>query len=125
MVLPIGHEDDPRPGFAGLLDQSDGEARVSTEQACHHVDVSDASDVAIFAFNIKGVVFGSQQALVRLREGGRILNVSSSTTEFPMPGTFIYAASKAAPKVFTEVWAKELAPRGITDNATFAIHKSI
>lgn len=45
------------------------------------------------------------------------MNISSSTTLFPITGGSLYAASKAALKTFTEVWAKELGARGITVNS--------
>jgi 3-oxoacyl-[acyl-carrier protein] reductase len=71
----------------------------------------------VFAVNVKGVVFAAQEAARRLGAGGRIVNVSSSTADFPLPGLSVYAGSKAVPKVFAQVWARELAPRGITVNS--------
>lgn len=56
----------------------------------------------------------AQEAARRLGKGGRIVNVSSTTALFAMSGISLYAGSKAALEQFTEVWAKELAPRGIT-----------
>jgi NAD(P)-dependent dehydrogenase (short-subunit alcohol dehydrogenase family) len=57
-----------------------------------------------------------QQAARRLRDGGRIVNLSSVNTVLPAPGVAIYAASKAAVEQFTVVAARELAGRGITVN---------
>jgi 3-oxoacyl-[acyl-carrier protein] reductase len=48
--------------------------------------------------------------------GGRIVNISSSTTQFPIPGLSVYTATKAAVRALTEVWAKELGGRGICVN---------
>jgi 3-oxoacyl-[acyl-carrier protein] reductase len=70
----------------------------------------------LFAVNVKGTLFAAQQAAKRLKDGGRIVNISSSTATFPLPGTSVYAGSKAMVKTFTEVWAKELGSRGITVN---------
>jgi 3-oxoacyl-[acyl-carrier protein] reductase len=72
---------------------------------------------SIFAVNVKGMVFCAQQAVTRMSAGGRIINISSSTTNFPIPGISVYTASKAAVRAFTEVWAKELGGRGINVNS--------
>lgn len=71
----------------------------------------------IFAVNVKGVLFATQEAVKRLRPGGRIVNISSSTAQFPKPGMTLYAGGKSALNTFTEVWAKELGKKGITVNS--------
>lgn len=70
----------------------------------------------VMAVNAKGTFFAIQQAAGRLRDGGRIVNVSTVNTVLPAPGVAIYAASKAAVEQFTRVAARELAGRGITVN---------
>lgn len=80
-------------------------------------DVSEEDYNAVFDLNVKGVLFCLQEAALRMQDNGRIVNVSSSTTLFPSPGLAIYAASKAAEKLFTEVLAKELGGKGITVNS--------
>jgi len=71
----------------------------------------------IFAVNVKGTFFACQQAATRLAEGGRIINLSSSTTARFMPNYGAYVATKGAVEQFTRSLAKELGPRGITANA--------
>jgi 3-oxoacyl-[acyl-carrier protein] reductase len=71
----------------------------------------------IFAVNVKGVFFACQQATTRLAEGGRIINLSSSTTARFMPNYAAYVATKGAVEQLTRSLAKELGPRGITINA--------
>jgi 3-oxoacyl-[acyl-carrier protein] reductase len=71
----------------------------------------------VFAVNVRGPMLCAQEALARMPRGGRIVNVSSSTTEFPLPGMSAYTASKAAVRALTAVWAKELGARGITVNS--------
>lgn len=80
-------------------------------------EITEALINDTFAVNIKGVITASQEAAKRLGPGGRIVNISSSTTLFPMEGSSLYAGSKAMLKLFTEVWARELGPRGITVNS--------
>jgi 3-oxoacyl-[acyl-carrier protein] reductase len=70
----------------------------------------------VMPVNAKGTFFALQQAARRLRDGCRIVNLSSINTVLPGPGVAIYAASKAAVEQFTLVAARELAGRGITVN---------
>jgi NAD(P)-dependent dehydrogenase (short-subunit alcohol dehydrogenase family) len=58
-----------------------------------------------------------QQALPRLREGGRIINISSTAARIGYAETPIYAATKAALQALTVSAAKHLGPRAITVNA--------
>jgi 3-oxoacyl-[acyl-carrier protein] reductase len=71
----------------------------------------------IFAINVKGTFFACQQAATRLAEGGRIINLSSSTTARLMPTYGAYVATKGAVEQLTRSLAKEVGPRGITVNA--------
>jgi 3-oxoacyl-[acyl-carrier protein] reductase len=80
-------------------------------------EVDEASWDKVFALNAKAPLFVTQAAIKRLKSGGRIVNVSSSTTYFPLANTSIYAASKIVPRMYTEVLAKELGGRGITVNS--------
>ncbi len=66
--------------------------------------------------HFKGVYFLTQKLLPLIRDGGRIVNVSSGLARFTMPGTSAYGAAKGAVEVFTRYLAKELGPRGITAN---------
>ncbi len=51
-----------------------------------------------------------------MNENGTIVTISSTTTLYPDPGMAVYAASKAAIKLFTQVLAQEVGNRGITVN---------
>jgi 3-oxoacyl-[acyl-carrier protein] reductase len=70
----------------------------------------------VFATNVKGPFFVTQQALPRLRDGGRVINVSSGASRHPMPEFLAYCMTKAALNNFTEGLAAELGKRGITVN---------
>jgi 3-oxoacyl-[acyl-carrier protein] reductase len=71
----------------------------------------------IFAVNVKGVFFACQQAANRLADGGRIINLSSSTTARLLPNYGAYVATKGAVEQLTRSLSKELGARGITVNA--------
>ncbi|GAA5166216.1 MULTISPECIES: SDR family oxidoreductase [Amycolatopsis] len=81
-------------------------------------DVTEATYDEVFAVNTKAPFFVTQQGLSRLRDGGRIVNVSTRITHGAhTPELMAYAMSKAAIDTFTATLAKELGPRGITVNA--------
>lgn len=64
----------------------------------------------------KGVYFLTQKLLPLMKDGGRIVNISSGLARFSMPGTPAYGAAKGAIEVSTCYLAKELGPPGITAN---------
>ncbi|MBX8462951.1 SDR family oxidoreductase [Enterobacter sp. RIT637] len=70
------------------------------------------------AMNIhfKGPFFLTQTLLPLIKDGGRILNVSSGLARFTQPGSGTYAAMKGAMEVLTRYQAKELGARGIAVN---------
>ncbi|ARP73715.1 short-chain dehydrogenase [Streptomyces pluripotens] len=70
----------------------------------------------VFAVNTKAPFFITQQALVRLRDGGRIVNVSSGATRIAYPAIVAYSMTKAALDHLTLSLAQHLGPRGITVN---------
>ncbi|SNT31605.1 3-oxoacyl-[acyl-carrier protein] reductase [Asanoa hainanensis] len=57
-----------------------------------------------------------QRAAALMRDGGRIVNISTINTIAPAPGNVLYCASKGALEQVTAVAARELGPRGITVN---------
>ncbi|MEV0594512.1 SDR family oxidoreductase [Nonomuraea cavernae] len=71
----------------------------------------------IFAVNVRAPFFIVQQGLERLRDGGRIINISSGAARLAMPEIIAYGATKGALDTFTLNLAKELGPRGITANS--------
>jgi 3-oxoacyl-[acyl-carrier protein] reductase len=79
------------------------------------------SDDALFdsqmAINLKGTFNALREAARRLRNGGCIVNFSSSVVGL-RPETYgVYAATKAAVEAMTPILAKELRGRSITVNA--------
>lgn len=71
----------------------------------------------VFQVNVKGTFFMTQKALPRLRDGGRIIMMSSATARTYFPGLTAYSATKGALNVLTRSLAVELGSRRITVNA--------
>ncbi len=80
----------------------------------------DAVDPQLFdrimSVNARGTFFTMQRGARVMKDGGRIVCVSSIGTAWPSPGEAIYAASKAAVEQFARVSSRELGARGITVN---------
>ncbi|MET9675201.1 SDR family oxidoreductase [Streptomyces sp. NPDC006482] len=71
----------------------------------------------LFTINVKAPLFLIQRGLGLLRDGGRIVNISSAVTKHAFPDSVTYAMTKGAVDTMTLALAKELGPRGITVNA--------
>jgi 3-oxoacyl-[acyl-carrier protein] reductase len=69
------------------------------------------------AVNFKGSFNTLREAGARLRDGGRIVSISSGVGGLLQPGHGVHAATKAAIEALTSVLAKELRGRNITVNA--------
>jgi 3-oxoacyl-[acyl-carrier protein] reductase len=81
--------------------------------------VADSDDAMLdrqIAVNLKGTFYGMREAARRMRNGGGIVNFSTSVV-----GKFetysVYAATKAAVETMTAILSKELRGRNITVNA--------
>ncbi|MCP9447458.1 MAG: glucose 1-dehydrogenase [Nitrospira sp.] len=70
----------------------------------------------LIALHAKGPYFAMQEAAQALKDGGRIINISTCATRMSFPGATAYLGSKAALEQYTKGLAHELAPRGITVN---------
>ncbi|HWV44692.1 MAG TPA: glucose 1-dehydrogenase [Nitrospira sp.] len=71
---------------------------------------------SVIALNAKGPYFAMQEAARVLKDGGRIVNISTGGTHLHFPGATAYLGSKAALEQYTKGLAQELAPKGITVN---------
>ena len=79
------------------------------------------SDVArwrrVIDTNVTGTYLVTRDVVGIMRDGGRIVNISSVLGRFGVPGYTAYCASKHGVIGFTRALALELAPRQITVNA--------
>ena len=81
------------------------------------VDATDAHYDQHFDINVRGTFNTLREAAKRLKDGGRIVNFSSTTVAMNLPGYGLYIATKSAVESFTRVFSKELRGRNITVNA--------
>ncbi len=71
-----------------------------------------------FNTNVLGLLLATREASSRFpKEGGSIINISSTVTTAQFPNTSIYTATKGAVDAITGVLSKELGPRNIRVNA--------
>ena len=69
------------------------------------------------SINVKAVFAATMEAVKSMPEGGRIVTIGSVNGDsMPFPGGSLYAMSKAAVKMMTQSWARDLGDRGITAN---------
>lgn len=79
-------------------------------------DTTEEDFDKLMNMHFKGVFFLTQSLLPLIRDGGRIVNVSTGLARFSLPGYAAYAAMKGAVEVLTRYLARELGPRGIAVN---------
>ena len=108
------------------------DAELTKRRGDHHFDIlvnnagmggggsitstTEAEFDRVFATNVKGPFFTTQQALPRIKDGGRIINVSSNLSKHPLGRVLAYCMTKAAIDNFTVGLAGELGKRAITIN---------
>jgi 3-oxoacyl-[acyl-carrier protein] reductase len=81
------------------------------------VDLSFEDFDRMHRTNVRGAFVVSQHAARRVRDGGAIINFSSSVVKLALPGYAAYAATKSAVDALTLILAKELRGRNITVNS--------
>jgi 3-oxoacyl-[acyl-carrier protein] reductase len=80
-------------------------------------DISEAEFHRHFDINVLGTILATQEALKYFpRSGGSIVNISSISSENPVPNSALYSATKGAIDTITMALAKELGPRKIRVN---------
>ena len=80
-------------------------------------DTDDALFDRLVSINLRGSFNMLRLAAAKLRQGGRIVNFSSSVVGLAPAGYSIYAGTKAAMETITAIFAKELRGRDIAVTA--------
>ncbi|TWB19052.1 3-oxoacyl-[acyl-carrier protein] reductase [Nitrospirillum amazonense] len=80
-------------------------------------DMGDDAFGKLVDINLKGTFNTLREAAQRLRDGGRVINFSSSVVGLYPPTYGAYAATKAAVEALTAIMAQEMRGRSITVNA--------
>jgi len=66
--------------------------------------------------NLLGSFYAMREAAEKIKDGGRIVNLSSSLAKMRAPGYGIYSATKSAVETLTSTLAKEMRGRNVTVN---------
>jgi len=80
------------------------------------IENTEADCDYVFDINTRGVFFTLQEAARRVRDGGRIIAISTGGTKMPFPNASLYLGSKAAVEQFVRSLSRELGPRNVTVN---------
>jgi NAD(P)-dependent dehydrogenase (short-subunit alcohol dehydrogenase family) len=118
----LGVENDVDSLFAALEEGLDGRpldilvnnAAIATFDATIEKATPEQFDRE-FAINVRAPFFIAQRALPLLRDGGRIINISSGVTWFATP-QIVYSMTKGALDVLGRSLANTVGERGITVN---------
>ncbi|MDF3141274.1 MULTISPECIES: SDR family oxidoreductase [unclassified Streptomyces] len=120
--VELGQPGDAQALWEGFDQYADGvdvlvnNAGIGTSSALGQIDEEEYDRV--FAVNVKAPHFIVKHGLGRLRDGGRVINISSGLARTAaMPDLMAYAMTKGALDVFTRDLSKVLGTRGITVNS--------
>ncbi len=80
-------------------------------------DITEADFDRLIGVNMKAPFFVVQKLAGLLKDGGRVINLSSRPSTVAFPQNITYAMAKAALNSLTKSLARDLGPRGITVNA--------
>ncbi|MDD9716269.1 SDR family oxidoreductase [Dinoroseobacter sp. PD6] len=79
-------------------------------------EFTDAEFEQLDAINNRALFYSLREAALRMRDGGRIINIGTSLKAGAAPGYTIYSGTKAPVEEYSRMLAKELGPRLITVN---------
>ena len=80
------------------------------------IESTEADYDYVFDINTRGVFFTLQEAARRVRDGGRIIAISTGGTKIMFPNAALYLGSKGAVEQFARSLSRELGPRNVTVN---------
>jgi 3-oxoacyl-[acyl-carrier protein] reductase len=105
----------------GVIDAEVGQLDIAVNNSGASIsgtlaDVTDEQIELGLGLNLLGPLYVASEAAKRIGQGGRIINLGSTNSEFPLAGAGLYGAAKTALKHCTVSWAKELGRKGATCN---------
>ena len=107
--------------MVGALDDNRVDILVNNAGVWKPTPLGSTSEARLFEIlhtNLAGIFWLTQEMLPKLRDGARIVNMSSTAGRVGIAGgRSMYGATKAAVDSLTKSWALELAPRHIRVNA--------
>ncbi|KAH8557109.1 3-oxoacyl-reductase [Umbelopsis sp. PMI_123] len=81
------------------------------------MDKAEAEDIdRLYQVNVRGAILLIKESSPHLQENGRIINISSASARYPVPGLYLYSATKAALQSLSRTWANEFGSKNITSN---------
>ncbi len=98
----------------GRLDIFVNNAGIETRTSV--LDTTEAQYDAVLKINLKSAFFATQLAakqMISQGDGGRIINITSTHEDWPMPGNTPYCLSKGGMRMLTRTAGVELAPHNI------------
>ena len=102
-------------GWEGDLDVLVNNAGITSKQPFGEID--EETYRRVVEINLTAPLFLIQELAPRLREGGRIVNITTGYTRIAAPDHSAYAAAKAGLNNLSRALAPVFGPRGITVNA--------
>ena len=76
-------------------------------------EVRDDQIALQLSTNLAGPIHCGREALPLLRGGGHIINVTSESVPLKMPMLWLYAGTKAALELMSDMWSRELEAEGV------------
>lgn len=67
----------------------------------------------LIGINLAGPIYCAREALPLLRGGGLVINVTSESSVLKTPMLWLYASTKHAVELMSEMWARELEAEGV------------
>jgi len=87
-----------------------------TSSAAGLMSITPAEMDGLYNVHFKGVLFLTQRLAPLIKDGGRIVNISSGLARFTAPGRIGYGSMKAAVETLSRYMALELGPRRVAVN---------
>ncbi len=76
-------------------------------------EASDDLVENLTSININGTIFCAREALPLFQGDGQIINVTSESSVLKTPMMWLYASTKHAVELISEMWGRELEPQGV------------